>query len=152
MCAMATREALHGAAKGLVVVMDDDQLCRMLVRTILTGYGYAVSIADNGASGMELVRRHGADIVITDLFMPEQDGLQTILQLKREFPRVRVLAMTAGTSFLTLETARDTATLIGADAFLEKPLDHDGLLAAVRSLVPAAPAGHEGVGEPRADR
>ncbi|GFM37015.1 response regulator [Desulfovibrio psychrotolerans] len=120
-----------------VIVMEDDLLLRRMLESILKTVGYTVLSAGDGAEGMRAVRTHGADIVITDLFMPEQDGLQTIMQLKREFPAVRVVAMTAGASYLSIENARAAATLIGADAFIEKPLDHRVLLDTMAELRPA---------------
>ncbi len=120
-----------------VLIMEDDQWYRTLLETLLRGVGYRVLCAEDGVVGMRAMRQHGADVVITDLFMPEQDGLQTIRQLKREFPGVRVVAITAGAAFLSLENARATAALIGADAFIEKPLDRRNLLDVVRHLLPA---------------
>lgn len=98
--------------------------------------GYKVVLAGDGAEGMRAVREHGADIVITDLFMPEQDGLQTIMQLKKEFPCIRVVAMSAGATYLSLDNAREAATLLGADNFIEKPLNHKKLLDMVEELLP----------------
>jgi len=133
---MVAANASESRESTRVIVMEDDLLLRRMLESILRTVGYKVLSAGDGAEGMRAVRAHGADIVITDLFMPEQDGLQTIMQLKREFPAVRVVAMTAGASYLSIENARAAATLIGADAFIEKPLDHRVLLDTMAELRP----------------
>lgn len=117
-----------------VVVMEDDTLYLTLLESLLRKAGYSVIITGNGREGMEAVRRYGADVVIADLFLPEQDGLCTIRQLKTEFPGIPILAMTAGTACLSLDNARDAATLIGADAFMSKPLNHTSFVQIVNSL------------------
>ncbi|GFM32107.1 response regulator [Desulfovibrio subterraneus] len=122
-------------APNRVVVMEDDALVRELLQVVLKKGGYQVVLAGNGIEGMQAMRNHGADLVITDLFMPEQDGLQTIMQLRKEFPAVRIVAMTSGAAYLSLSNARETATLLGADGFLEKPLNQTMLLDMMEDLL-----------------
>lgn len=123
---------------GRIIVVEDDALYRDLLQAVLLKEGYQVVLAGNGIEGMQAMRSHGADLVITDLFMPEQDGLQTIMQLKKEFPAVRVVAMTSGAAYLSLQNAQETATLLGADGFIAKPLNHGALLDLMGSLIGGA--------------
>ena len=115
-----------------VLVIDDNQDVRDLIQFILEGAGYSVELAADGEAGLRSHRARPADVVITDIFMPNQDGLETIARLREEYPRVRVVAMSGGGGSgvkggCYLSTARE----IGAHVLLPKPFDLDQLLRAV---------------------
>ena len=91
-------------------------------------------IAANGRDGVELLRSYKPDIIITDIFMPEQDGIELIIQARRERPDTKIIAMSGrgrvgNTSFL------DIADYLGADATIAKPFDAELLLRSVRSVL-----------------
>lgn len=117
-----------------ILVVDDDAVTLCFLESVLGSWGYAVETADNGRSGMNRQRLAPADVVITDIIMPEQDGLATIAQLRREFPSVKVIAMSGGTPVMDMESAIRTAHLMGADAVLPKPLDTDTLRGALAAV------------------
>jgi CheY-like chemotaxis protein len=79
-----------------ILVIDDESTALDLLRRILEAAGYEVQVAANGLQGVELFRRRPCDLVITDMVMPVQDGLQTILDLRSEAPDLPVIAISGG--------------------------------------------------------
>lgn len=114
---------------GKILVIDDQEPIRMLLRAILEGNGHEVSEATNGRDGLALYQRHPADLVITDIAMPEMNGLDLILELTRGFLNVKVIAMSG-------EQGKDdnlqVAKLLGARQTLVKPFSMEQLLNTVR--------------------
>ncbi|MCC6141836.1 MAG: response regulator [Nitrospira sp.] len=105
-----------------ILVIDDDEALRLLLREMLETDGHRVREAANGREGLALYRAQPADVVITDILMPEQDGMEVILELTREFLDARVIAMTGASgkqNFLSV------AKLFGARHILEKPFSAD---------------------------
>jgi DNA-binding response OmpR family regulator len=119
-----------------ILVIDDDVLMLRTITRILVADGYEVLTASEGERGMILFHQHNPEMVITDIVMPNQEGLETILTLRRDDTPLKILAM-SGTDVHLLETAR----LIGADAIIEKPFRAQELLSCVRDLATAAPSG-----------
>lgn len=117
-----------------VLIIDDDDAVRRILRGALERAGHAVTEGRDGAEGMAAYRSAPADLVITDVFMPDQDGIETIRQLREEFPASRILAISGGSVAGPRGTLID-AKLLGADATLEKPFTMDRLSEAVRSLL-----------------
>jgi two-component system, chemotaxis family, chemotaxis protein CheY len=117
-----------------ILVIDDDTAVRSTVRLMLERAGYQVREADDGEQGVKLYRDAGADLVITDLFMPLQDGIETIQQLRAEFPGARILAVSGGSS-LGAEGPLIDAQMLGADETLAKPFSKEELLRRVRELI-----------------
>jgi DNA-binding NtrC family response regulator len=115
-----------------ILVIDDDPGMRAMLEQVLKAAGYEVVSAANGKLGMELQRASPAHLVITDLFMPEKEGMETIMELRRDFPEVAVIAMSGkhGAGSLLAATKR-----LGAALTLEKPFQSDELLAAVEQVL-----------------
>jgi DNA-binding NtrC family response regulator len=116
--------------KQSVLVVDDHADVCDFIRAALESAGYEVNIASEGGTALELQRSKPAALLITDIFMPGREGMETIAAFKREFPETRVIAMTAGTGYGDHDFLA-TAKLIGADATLRKPFDADQLLETV---------------------
>ena len=137
--ATKVREVLGAAMPaGTLLVIDDDPAVRGFLRQILTGAGYLVVEAGDGKSGMSKIMPEAVDLVITDLVMPEQEGLETLQRLRVECPDLPVIAISGafGGSFLK------TASRLGAAATLAKPIDPETLLRAVcDALAPPGGAG-----------
>ena len=112
-----------------ILVIDDQELIRSLLRAVLEGEGYQVLEASTGRLGLELYRERSADLIITDIVMPEMNGLEMMLELTRNFLTVKVIAISGG---LESEGTLHVATLLGAHQTFHKPLDMDKLLSAVR--------------------
>ena len=106
---------------------DDEAGVRKLLRTALEDRGYEVVEAEDGKEALKEARAGRLDLVITDLVMPEQDGIETIQALRREVPGVGIIAISGAFQGQFLKTAQ----LLGADAALSKPVSTDLLLARV---------------------
>ncbi len=124
---------ISGALRRLLVV-DDNEDMRQTMKRLLERLGYEVEIASNGAKALELQRKVAADVLITDIFMPDTDGLETINQFKAAFPHVKIIAMSGGGASIREADYLSTASVAGADAVLRKPFSKENLLEALRSL------------------
>jgi two-component system response regulator (stage 0 sporulation protein F) len=112
-----------------ILIIDDDQLIRTLLRFALESVGHEVIEAQDGRTGLDLYRHNRTDLVITDILLPQVNGLDIILELIQEFLDVKVIAMSGGTergNFL------NTAKLLGARQTLQKPFTIEKLLSVVR--------------------
>jgi DNA-binding response OmpR family regulator len=117
-----------------VLVIDDDDQMRTLLRQVMEWAGYEVVEAGDGREGMQKQRKQPADLVITDLIMPEQEGLETITCLKREFPGTRIIAISGG-GRIGPEAYLPAAQELGADRVFSKPFDVRELAETVRELL-----------------
>jgi DNA-binding response OmpR family regulator len=117
-----------------ILIVDDEQSFRAALRTILKSEGYSVLEAQQGEIAMNLVRKHPIDLALIDLFMPEQDGLETILQMRRHAPQVKIIAISGGGQY-GLTDVLQAARLMGADRILTKPFDRQALLTTIRTLL-----------------
>jgi CheY-like chemotaxis protein len=125
-----------GAAR--ILIVDDDADARESLKILLETAGYEVEAAANGARALRLQRTRPADAVVTDIFMPVSDGIETIKDLRTEFPELRIIAVSAGGRSVGGETYLAVALAAGADAVLRKPMDLDELLAMLRKLLAGA--------------
>lgn len=112
-----------------ILVIDDQEPIRALLRVALEDAGHEVREASHGRHGLELYRERSADLIITDIVMPEMTGLELLLELTRNFLNVKVIAISGA---LEGEGALNVATLLGARQTFQKPLDMEQLLNAVR--------------------
>jgi DNA-binding response OmpR family regulator len=117
-----------------ILVVDDDEGIRNLLKAILEREGYEVSAAADGKAAIRQFRRNPSDLVITDIIMPEQEGLKTISDLRRAHPEVRIIAISGGGQY-GLGEYLDVATALGADQTFAKPFDRLELVKAVRKLL-----------------
>ena len=117
-----------------IIVIEDEAAIRRLVTRILNRSGHEVREAANGRDGVALHRADPAELVITDLFMPEQDGIETIQQIREFAPTTPILAMSGGGTRGNTDSLSD-AELFGAQAVLQKPFSPDALEAAVTGLL-----------------
>ena len=117
-----------------ILLIDDEDAVRKATRLILERAGHQVIEASDGETGLKLLTDSGADLVITDIFMPGQDGIVTVRRMRKEFPGVKVLAISGGDSTGRLDL-RKGAELLGAAASLRKPFSPADLLQAVRTLL-----------------
>lgn len=116
-----------------ILVFDDDQEMLDAVRAILEEAGHEVEEASDGVRGLSLYREAPSEIVITDIRMPEKTGHETILELRAQFPHVKIIAMSGGGA-VGVDLYMQVARKLGADVAITKPFAPDELLSAVRSL------------------
>ena len=115
-----------------ILVIDDDAGMRAVIEQTLKEAGHEIVLAPDGREGLKEHYVKPMDLVITDLFMPEQDGLETIITLKRNFPKIHVIAM-SGENTLSAGML-SVARKLGADT-LEKPFSTEELLSAVEKVL-----------------
>lgn len=118
----------------LILVEDDPQVRGMLSET-LREEGYDVVEASNGKEAVTLFRESPAELVITDIIMPEQDGVETIHALRREFPDVKIIAISGGSANIRGDYLLGTANALGAIKTFNKPVDMNELLETVKNVV-----------------
>jgi len=117
-----------------ILVIDDEPSIRALLSKMLEREGFSVITAPDGKEGMKRFIREPADLVITDLIMPEKEGMEVIMELRKGSPQVPVIAISGG-GRNTPESYLNTAKLLGASAILIKPVQKEKLLEAVRGAL-----------------
>jgi CheY-like chemotaxis protein len=123
------RVANHRAQS--VLVVDDDPAIRVVLRQMLEYGGFRVAEAGDGQEAGALLAGQPFDLVLVDLIMPEQEGLETITGFRRNYPALKIIAISGAFGGGFLEMAR----YLGADLALPKPIGRAGLLAAIRELL-----------------
>ena len=123
-----------------ILVVDDDDLIRRACKLLLSNKEYQLSFSNNGAEALEQVSRFKPDILITDVYMPEMNGLELISKVRELAPDTGIIAFSGGGQF------RDVGGLVmarslGADVCIEKPLKRATLLEAIEQLE-VSDAGH----------
>jgi len=117
-----------------ILIIDDDVALRESLSKYLTRAGYSVQYAANGDTGVSTFEREPSDVVLVDIFMPGQGGLQTIDRLRRGSPQARIIAMSGATSVGALDV-KGHALAMGADRFLEKPFEPATLVTLIAALL-----------------
>jgi len=114
-----------------ILVVDDNADMRESLRHLLVRHGFEAETARDGEQALAMHRSRPYQVLITDIYMPRSDGLETIQAFRRETPAIRVIAMSGGGDVAKMRYL-GVATEIGADATLEKPFAFEKLLAALR--------------------
>lgn len=122
------------AAKRVLIVDDNPDICAFM-QAALEAAGYEVRTAPEGAQGLSLLERRAADLIITDIFMPGQEGFQTITRCRAEFPQMKIMVMSAGSVPGMKHDFLAAAALLGVSATLRKPFTADQLLEVVRGVL-----------------
>ena len=117
-----------------VLIIDDDEQIRVLLQQMMEWTGLEVAVAENGRIAMQLMEDEPADLVITDLIMPEQEGLETISKLKKEYADVKIIAISGG-GRIGPEAYLPAALELGADQVFSKPFDVQKIVDAVKQLL-----------------
>ena len=117
-----------------LLIIDDDEQIRLLLKELLVNEGYTVFEAEDGDKGMSLCRMQEIQLVIIDVFMPKKDGLETIRELHDAFPSIKVLAMSGGYFADSIDVLH-MAKKLGATQILEKPFALEKFLETVRDIL-----------------
>ncbi len=126
-------EKAPSTAKRVLVVEDDEQM-RSMLKKMLESEGYAVMEAPDGKVALWIFKEKKADLIITDIIMPEKEGRETIRELKQDFPDVRIIAISGGGQGDKGQSL-DMAKKMGADATFAKPFNKEELLKSVKDLL-----------------
>ena len=120
-----------------ILVIDDDAQLRKMLRQMLERQGYGVIEAGDGKEGMALYRQAPTELIITDIIMPEKEGVETIIELRRDFPDVKIIAISGGSRSLNKEYYLELAKRLGAAYTFTKPFARKELLEAIEDLLTA---------------
>ena len=113
-----------------VLVIDDSSVIVDYIKGNLEEAGYEVRTANNGRSGIEMIDRYDLDLVITDIIMPERDGVEVMMHIKRLHPELRTIVMTSGGA-IPAKDHLSMASMLGADFVIEKPVNQHKLLSTI---------------------
>jgi CheY-like chemotaxis protein len=116
-----------------ILLIEDEDSLRTMLRETIEHFGHTVIEARNGKEGLERFQHANADLVITDIVMPEMDGLEVLMALRNRHPPVKVIAISGAQS---VEDYLDSARLMGAAKVLLKPFGSEALMAAINKLLP----------------
>jgi len=117
-----------------VLVVDDEPGMREMVKQLLLNEGYHVLEASNGKHAMEFLKNESPELVITDIIMEEMDGVEIILEIRENYPDIKIIAMSGG-SKISSEDYLDSASDLGADRIFNKPFALSDMLNAIKELI-----------------
>ncbi len=127
-----------------ILIIDDEEDIRDAMQLILEGAGHEVRVVSNGNEAIELQRGEPADLIITDIIMPEKDGVTTIKEIRQEFPGIRIIAISGGGGLdlltykpeaITTSAYLSAAEQAGADLIFTKPFEREDIIQAVDDLL-----------------
>jgi DNA-binding NtrC family response regulator len=117
-------------SKGKILVIDDEDIVRLSCSRTLVPEGYELKMAKNGTEGLKMLEEDAFDLVLTDLKMPNMDGIEVLANIKENWPATDVVIVTG---YQTVETAVK-AIKLGAFDYIEKPFTPDSLIATVSNV------------------
>ena len=117
-----------------ILIIEDDELFRVMLVDVLSGYGYTVTQAANGDEGLKVFQAQPTDLVLTDIVMPGKEGIATVQELRRSNPSLGIIAMSGGTA-QNAPLYLNLANGLGADRTLQKPFSIDLLRKTVEAVL-----------------
>jgi YesN/AraC family two-component response regulator len=117
-----------------IILIDDDDPVRAILARTLSHFGHTVIEARDGKEGLDIFPRSSADLVITDIVMPEMEGLQVVMELRKILPAVKIIAISGGGRHSPADFLR-IALHLGASKVLTKPFSNEELIKAVNDLL-----------------
>ena len=117
-----------------ILIIDDDHHILLMIKKMLERSGFEVNLASNGNEGLELFNKMPVDLVITDIIMPEKEGLETIREMKRLCPDLKIIAMSGGGK-VSADNYLNTAKIFGASKIMAKPFSQKQMVSAVQELL-----------------
>ena len=118
----------------VILIIDDDEKFRNMLRQMLERAGYKVDEAADGNEGLRLIKEKQIDLVDVDIIMPEKEGLETIKELRQNFPNLKIIAISGG-GRMKPESLLQAAKTMGAHHTFTKPIDQEEMLGAVKELI-----------------
>jgi YesN/AraC family two-component response regulator len=113
-----------------ILVVDDNLMMRKLIRNLFHEDNFIIEEATNGVEGLEIVKQHPIDLIITDIIMPKMEGLELIMNVRRDFPNIKIIAISGGKPYYLY-----MAKKLGIEGIFTKPLNHQVFLKAVKKLI-----------------
>ena len=123
-----------------LLIIDDDDGFREMLQEMLEREGFTIFCASDGSEGIKVYEREKPDVVITDIIMPEKEGLETIREMKRMRPDLKIIAMSGGGK-ISADNYLETAKIFGASRILEKPFSQKTMVMAVIDLLGVSSGG-----------
>lgn len=117
-----------------ILVLDDEPSILLMIKKMLEKEGHEVDVALNGIEGMEIFEENKPDMVITDIIMPGKEGLETILELRKNYPELKIIAISGG-GRIGPQGYLPSAKYLGADMVFQKPLVQKEFIMAVSLLL-----------------
>ena len=117
-----------------ILVLDDEPSILLMIKKMLEKAGHEVAIALNGKEGMLLFEKNKPDLLITDIIMPEKEGLETIFELRKMYPDLKIIAISGG-GRISPDGYLPGAKLLGANMVFQKPLNQKEFVNAVAQLL-----------------
>lgn len=119
---------------GKVLVVDDEPYILLMIKKMLEQSGHEVDLASNGKEGLEMLNNKPFDILITDIVMPEKEGLETIREVRHKYPELKIIAISGG-GRLDSNEYLEPARLFGAKRIIKKPFQKAEIINAVNELL-----------------
>ena len=119
---------------GKILVVDDDSEIRNVFKRAFENAGHEVIIAENGSVCEFMYKKHNPDIIVLDILMPEQEGIETILNLKATNNNIKIIAVSGG-GMGGANNYLDNALKLGAVAIFEKPVNHNEIIDEINLLL-----------------
>lgn len=117
-----------------ILLVDDEEMVRTQIRASLELEGYAITEASNGREAVDMLKGFKPDLVITDILMPEKEGIETIMEIRQMYPDIRIIAISGGVRTENMDFLK-IAKRLGADLALPKPFGRQQLLSMVHELL-----------------
>lgn len=117
-----------------ILVIDDDEFFREMLHVMIEREGYAVDEAEDGEVGLQKHKENNYDLIITDLIMPNKEGIGTIIELRTDYPNVKIIAVSGG-GRLVPNNFLDIAEKLGAHKTLTKPFERKELISSIHELI-----------------
>lgn len=114
-----------------VLLVDDDELFRTMLEEMVRREGYQVRAVTNGNEALHAIERQSPDLIITDILMPEKDGIELITELAQRGSHIPIIAVSGGRRAISLEFNLESAKLMGVRATLPKPFTREALRRAI---------------------
>lgn len=122
-----------------ILVIDDEPSILLMIKKMVEKAGHEADLALNGNEGIEKIEKNKPDLVITDIIMPQMEGLETILELRKKYPKLKIITISGG-GRVGPEGYLSSAKLLGADRIFQKPLVQKDFMEAVTTLLNEARA------------
>ena len=118
-----------------ILVVDDEKDIRDYMQDLLENAGYEVLTAENGNAAIQVFKQNPTDLVITDLLMPEKDGAETVIELRSDYPDVKIIVITGNGKNLKAEDHLKLIESLNVNYSFTKPINSHRLLNAINSLL-----------------